>query len=100
MRTSTISAIMPIVERPSQIVVAWQFRLTLEESGERVYEDLQAAVPRDDRRVFSGWHRAELWALVNRTAKEHPAVPKLHSILSSRVSTQVRHDLKIESLPE
>jgi hypothetical protein len=99
-RTTTVTNPRPIVARDTQHVVAWLFRVTLEEAGETVYEDLQTQVPVSDRRVFAGWRQSEVWAHCTAAAKDHPAILPLHAILNSRLATQVRPDLKIEKLPE
>lgn len=87
MRIARSSHIRPVIRRRDQAVMAWVFRLTLEQDGQTAFED----IPIDlgvDLRPITVWTQREVLGLVGATAHnlEDKRVAKLHSVLDARIT--------------
>lgn len=101
MRASTVSHFHPIVRRTDQAVLAWVFRLTLEEAGVSAYENITVAVPEDQQRSFARWTQSGVLAFcdVAVAVASEPRILALHDVLDQRMAAEERPDLDIGGLP-
>jgi len=110
-RIQTITHVRPVVRRGTDVVLAWIFRLTLDEDGQTAFDDIVVELRAEEPRPIAAWTRSALDPLLVAAAAWHPPHPSpdgyrcpgcasraLHQKLDARLATEERGGFDIGSL--